>query len=218
MKRSIARCTALAATTLLATAAYAQEAPDAEASHADPAPAALDSAIHKSNSVNISPLGVVIGSYALNYEHMFDGGHGVLAEGLLSISGNDDASSLGYGGGVGYRWHWNGTQDSWFAGVNLSYLAGSGDATVETTTNGMTTKEKFDVSLTEFAATANIGRRWAFDFGLNITFRVGAGYASREVSTDSKDPLAQDAVALMDDLVNFIPVAVDGELSVGWVF
>lgn len=217
MTRSFTRCAALAATTLLASAAYAQE-PAPDAPDVEPAAEASDSALTKSNSVNLSPLGIAIGSYALNYEHMFDGGHGVLAEGLLSISSDDDASSTAYGGGVGYRWHWNGTQNSWFTGVNLSYLVGNGDATVERTSNGMTTREKFDVSLTEFAATANIGRRWAFDFGLNITFRVGAGYANRDVSTDSDDPLAQDAVQLMDDLLNFIPVALDGELSVGWVF
>lgn len=176
------------------------------------------SGIDKPNSVNLSPLGALAGSYALNYERLFNGGHGLLIEGVYSSTEDDDTSSSSQGATIGYRWHWNGTQDSWFTGANLGYQIGTGDAVVEATVNGQTTKEKFDVDVKAFTATINIGRRWAWDSGFNVTFRVGAGYGNYDVSTDSDDPLAQDAVQLVDDLLTLIPVAVDGELSIGWDF
>ncbi|HUH04452.1 MAG TPA: hypothetical protein VML75_20795, partial [Kofleriaceae bacterium] len=66
--------------------------------------------------------------------------------------------------------------------------------------------------------TGNIGKRWAWDSGLNVTLRVGAGYGNYGISTDSEDPDAQEAVALVDDLLTLIPIALDGELSVGYAF
>lgn len=202
---------AIFAVVALATTAHAQEG-DAPA---DEAPQTQEEAApEKANSVNLNPLGVVFGSYSLNYERLFGGTHGLLVEGLFSSSSNDTSSTVAYGGLVGYRWHWSGRQNSWFLGANVGYETGSGDGTV--TTNGV--EEKFDLSVSRLSATANIGKRWAWDFGLNITFRVGAGYGSYDVSTESDNPDVQDAVKTVDELLNFLPIAFDGELSLGWNF
>ena len=203
--------TLVLSTPLLAASALAQAPSEAPA---QPMPVVQQSALDKENSVNLSPLGILSGSYGLNYERLIGGYHGVLVEGNFSSSSGDDASSSSLGGTLGYRFHWRGNQDSGFVGLNLGYQTGSGEATI---TSGDTMK-KFDVETTVSSVTANIGRRWAWDSGLNITFRIGAGKGNYDVTTDSDDPDAQEAVKLVDDLLAFLPVAFDGELSLGYVF
>jgi hypothetical protein len=203
MYRTFSLC---AATLLISASAYAQDAKDT--GEVPP-----EAPVAKVNSVNASPLGMLVGSYSINYERMF-GPHGLLVEGSYASSSDGDTSSNSMGGVLGYRWHWNGTQNSWFTGVNLGFATGTGDAVV--TSGG--TSETFNVDTTAVTGTVNIGRRWAWDSGFNITFRIGAGYGNYDVTTDSDDPLAQDAVELVDDLLTILPVAFDGELSVGWVF
>lgn len=205
---------------LIAAAATLTAAAHAGAQEAEPDAPGVEAAkgVEKPNSVNVSPLGIAFGSYAVNYERLFDGGHGVLVEGQLSMSSGDDADSTSYGGVVGYRYHFNGTQDSWFAGVNLGYSAGTGDGVVEVTSNGSTTTRTFPVDFSLISATANVGHRWSWDFGLNVTLRFGAGYGAYSFSTDSEDDDAQLAVEAVDALLTAIPVAFDGELSVGFNF
>ena len=60
--------------------------------------------------------------------------------------------------------------------------------------------------------------RWVFGPGINITFRFGLGWAKYNITTDSTDPSAQEAVKLIDDLLTFFPIGIDGELSIGFCF
>lgn len=196
---------------LLASSAVAQVPSEASV---EPVADVEKSGTSKENSVNLSPLGVLSGSYGLNYERLFGGYHGLLVEGNFSRSSGDDASSSSLGGTLGYRFHWRGKQDSGFLGINLGYHTGSGEGSID---NGAEVKT-FDVDTTVSSITANIGRRWAWDSGLNITFRIGAGKGNYDVSTDSDDPDAQNVVEAVDDLLAFLPVAFDGELSVGYMF
>lgn len=198
--------------TLGASVAVAQ-APTATAPAAVPSIESA-SALNKKNSVNVSPLGLLVGSYGVNYERLLDGHHGLLVEGNFASSSSSNASNSSFGGTLGYRYHWSGGQDSGFVGLNLSYSSGSSEAVV-TTDDGMTS---FDLDTTATTITANVGRRWAWDSGLNVTLRFGLGKGDYDVSTDSEDPDAQEAVELVDDLLEFLPLAVDGELSVGYAF
>ncbi len=172
------------------------------------------SALHKENSLNISPLGVLSGSYGLTYERLLQGHHGIIVEGNYASASGSDASSSSAGATIGYRYHWRGNQDSGFVGLNLGYYDGSGTATVES--GGMSTTFDMDTKVTTL--TANIGRRWAWDSGLNVTFRIGLGQGNYDITTKSDDPDAQKAVELVDDLLTLFPVAFDGELSMGYIF
>jgi hypothetical protein len=191
-----------------------------EPAAADPAPAVaptqavpLLALAERQQSVNLSPLGVAFGSYALNYEYLAKDGHGLLAEASFG-TGKDSAGNTtsDFGAGVGYRYHFAGGQSSWFAGPLLSYSAGNGTGTVSVN-NGPT--KAFDVNYSSVAVTANIGRRWVFADLINVTFRIGGGKAFRTFSTTSSDPDAQLAVDLVQKIVDFLPIAFDGELSVG---
>jgi hypothetical protein len=180
----------------------------------DPAETIVAAPKPRDNSVNVSPLGIAIGAYTVNYERLFGGYHGLVVEGGLAFSSGDGAESTSYGGALGYRWHWSGEQDSGFLGFNVGYYRGAGSGSI--TTNGMT--ETFDVDTQSLFAVANIGKRWAWDNGFNITFRIGGGYARYDVSTSSTDPDAQGVVETVENLLEIFPIAIDGELSVGYTF
>jgi len=168
----------------------------------------------RENSINGSPLGLLSLNYALNYERLLDGMHGLLVEGVFSLSSNSTSKSSLYGGGVGYRWHWSGQQQSGFLGLMAGYSVGSGTSTV---TSGGTTST-FDLTIKAPWVVANIGKRWAWDSGFNVTFRIGAGWAGYKVSSNSTDPNVQMGVDALQDLLELIPIALDGELSVGYIF
>lgn len=191
---------------LMGATATATAQPDGEAS-------AAAAAEPRHHSVNVNPLGALFGAYNVNYEYL-GGSHGVVVEAAFEHAGGAGASATTYGAGAGWRWHWRGRQDSGFVGAMVRFAGGSAEATV--TSDGMA--ETFDLSVKELAVTVNVGKRWQFDSGLNITLRGGAGRAQRWFSTSSTDPDAQQAVADVEDLMEFIPIALDGEVSVGYTF
>lgn len=199
------RLTVLVLATMVGVAAPAMAGAAEPAAPAGPAASRLGP-----NSVNLNPLGVLFGSYSLNFEHLFNGYHGLLVEGSLSRSADDNSSSTTMGGGVGYRYHWSGSQDSGFVGAMAGYSGGS----AVTSVNG----QSFDLSVSAASFTLNIGRRFAWDSGFNLTLRFGVGRAMYDVTSTSTDKDVQEAIRLTDDLLNALPVALDGELSIGWVF
>jgi len=173
---------------------------------AQPAP---EKPAESANSINISPLGVLFGDYAVTYEHLFEGQHGLIVEGTALRSANDDASQRQFGGAVGYRWHWRARQNSGFLGVMVAQGLGNGEVEV----NGMT----HDMTVRSTTVTGNIGKRWMIG-PANITLRFGVGYG--HYTADAKDNTADAKMAekLMNDLLAFLPIGFDGELSVGFVF
>lgn len=196
-------------TLLVATGAFAQDAPPMA-----PAIPGNDAA----NSINLSPLGIAFGSYALNFEHRLNPHHGLIAEAAFGSSTDANASSTNFGAQLGWRMHFAGKQQGWFIGAMAGYLTGTGSGTVTSTVNGQTTSSTFDVNTSTIKFTGNVGKRWLFGPGINVTVRFGLGYGKTSVSTDSTDPLAKDAVELVDALVNLLPITLDGELSVGYCF
>ena len=162
------------------------------------------------NSINASPLGLVVGDYALTYEHLFGGSHGLIVEGIGSRSSDDTGSALQFGGGVGYRWHWRGRQNSGFLGVMAAQRFGAGSVTE----NGM----QHDMTIRSTSLTANIGKRWAVTDAVNVTFRIGGGWGHYTATAKEDTMEAKQAEKLMNDILTFIPIAIDGELSVGYAF
>ncbi len=189
---------------LVTTAAVVEAQPRVEAE--------VRRAEERSHSINANPMGVLFGAYNLNYEYLGTS-HGLVVEAAFEQSGGDDASVTTYGAGAGWRWHWRGRQNSGFLGAMVTFAGGTAEATV----NGEM-PERYDLSLTQLSVTFNIGKRWQFDNGLNVTTRIGGGRAKRWFSTSSTDPDAQEATERVEDVMDFIPIALDGELSLGYSF
>lgn len=165
-------------------------------------------------SVNLDPSGVIQGYYGGNVEWLH-GSHGLIAEASYFNKGDGDTSVSGASATVGYRWHWRGRQNSGFLGVNASFGVGTASTS---TTNDAGDKMMWDLSVRTISVTGNIGKRWQLANGLNITARIGAGWASRTASTSSDDPDAKEAADTVTDLLAFLPIAFDSELSLGYSF
>lgn len=168
----------------------------------------------KTNSINVSPLGALVGNYSLTFEHLFNGTHGVIVEGNTSFDSGSDASSYQVGGGVGYRWHWRGRQNSGFLGVMVAQSFGSGEVT--TTSNGQ--QMTYEMGVRSTTVTGNIGKRWMIGDAFNVTLRLGLGWGHHVATAKVNDQAAKDAEEKLNDLLAFLPIGFDGELSVGYVF
>jgi len=161
------------------------------------------------NSINASPLGVAFGNYALTYERLLGGQHGLVVEGIVTRSSGDDGDSTQFGGAAGYRWHWRGRQNSGFLGIMFAQGFGSGEVSV----NGMS----HDMTVRSTTITGNVGKRWLFG-PINVTVRAGLGYGHYTAKAKEDTQEAKDAEKLMNDILAFLPIAIDGELSVGYTF
>lgn len=176
----------------------------------EPVTAKPETKTEKQHSANVGYFGILSPIYGLNYEYLHGGTHGLVVEGTFETGSGDDSTYTYSSGSLGYRWHWRGKQNSGFLGVNGGYSMGSSDTKYEGST--------YNLSMSTISVTPNIGKRWAFDSGLNVTWRVGIGYASRSVTTDDDSDGAQEAVKLLEDVINFLPVGMESELSIGWAF
>jgi hypothetical protein len=188
-------------TLLLTGVAFAE--PETEVKSDDDAPQGV-------NSVNLNPIGFLFGAYSVNYERLIDGSHGFIGELSYSSSTSDNSSTSAFGFRAGYRWHWSQSQNSGFVGAMLAYENGTAEQTIE--------GSKYDVTLSAPSVSLNIGRRWAWTGGFNITLRFGVGRAFRTLSTSDKSEEAQEAITELNKLLDAIPVTLDSELSVGWIF
>jgi len=202
----------------LASSAFVFAARPAAAQEPTTAPAAMPSvttaAPEKTFSINVDPFGIWQGYYGGNVEWLH-GGNGIVLEGHYWKAGDDKFSTNGAGSYVGYRWHWRGQENSGFLGLMVGGGYGTG---VATTTNSSGQMMSYDMTVSTFEVTADIGKRWQMDNGMNITLRVGGGYASRSASTTVDDPDAQQAAKDVQDALAFLPIALDGELSLGYTF
>ncbi|HWM86455.1 MAG TPA: hypothetical protein VNO33_11470 [Kofleriaceae bacterium] len=188
-------------------------APAARADTGSPPTAAVEREPERANSINISPLGIVFGAYNLNYERLF-GAHGLLVEAGLARVSDDGDKATSVGGSLGYRWHWRGRQNSGFLGVSAGFYDGTGEGTLE---DG-DMERSYDVDVTSYYLVANVGKRWAWDNGFNFTLRVGGGYGHYDITPRSDGPEAQEAAEELKDVLTEIPIAIDGELSLGYTF
>lgn len=203
MTRSI-----LFASILLATATLARTAA------ADPTTTISAAAPERTVSINVDPFGLVQGYYGGNVEWLH-GAHGLVVDADYWHAGDDTFSTAGGGGHVGYRWHWRGRQNSGFLGLMVGGGYGTGQVT---TTNAQNQQMSYDLTVNTLEVTADIGKRWQMDNGINITLRLGGGYASRTATTTSADPDAQSAAKNVESLLALLPIALDGELSLGYSF
>jgi hypothetical protein len=208
----------LASSALLTTAGIAT----AEPADSGGAPATTRHDARR-NAVNLSVLGMLGGGFNLTYERMVGDGDGVVLEvGSTSWRGGSSESIDGRivreseidarhaTLGIGYRRHWRGGQHGGFAGVMLHQNVGSADVRV---TDGR--DEAADqVAYRSTTLTAHVGKRWMLTDAINLTIRVGAGIADRDVIDTGADPMA---VARLADAID-LPLAVDGELSLGYTF
>jgi hypothetical protein len=120
-----------------------------------------------------------------------------------------DDPSTRFGFGVGYRHFFKKTQDSAFWGVHAKYQFAKNVLMNDQLSN----VEQVD----QYTLTANIGRRWCWDTGFNLTIRFGLGYA-KTIFHAKRDVKASEDAFRLNQFASDFPIGVDGELSLGFVF
>ena len=224
MKTSTLASFALAST-LLASAGLAAAQPAMTAADAGAIASSAPAPETRVHSINVSPLALLGGGFNLNYEYLTGGGHhGFLVEvgssswtweRQTTVNGQmvrDEHMDGRHGTiGVGYRYHLRGRQAGGFLGIMLHESRGEAD--VRAMEDGVSSQDDA-IGYTSSTLTVHAGKRWMLTRGLNLTARIGVGSAERKVDDEDADKMA--AAELQDTLD--IPLAVDGELSLGWTF
>lgn len=165
----------------------------------------------RSNAINLSVLGFVIGNIRLNYERMLSEKHGVFAEALVAPDFLNGCDFVGYGAAMGYRYHWRGAGTSGFVGGTVGFMRGSG--TRATLKFGETDPVDFTGSIWTIGIGPHVGKRWLFEpSGVNLTVRFGGGFAYNMANPSPGTP------AQATHNVEHSYVLLDGELSVGYSF
>lgn len=185
---------------------------------AAPAPPKRPPLLLSVHSVNASPQGAVYGDYLVNYQWMFSPGHALIGELLVTWSGEESELSRGAGAQVGYRYLSNGTQNSWLFGVMAGYDVGTTtvNMTSTSTAEGSITR-RFTLPYSRWRVTGNVGRRWVFGPGINATVRLGVGPGNRTFARGGSAEADHEA-AVIENIVNLLPISLDSEVSVGWLF
>ena len=173
------------------------------------------------HAINTSPLGPILGLYALNYELLIGQKHGLFLEGIyIDYRGAIfKPSNPGVGGRLNaqYRWHMSGAMESFFVGIFARYYNFTYATTEKVVTNGNNAIVGFDMNITSYGVGLNIGWRWIGSHGENFAVRIGYGPSSASASaTRSEQSILQRVADLKNGEVLY--GGIDAEVSVGYAF
>jgi len=197
----------LAAFTMAGEAAVAQRAP--MVTPEEP----IAPASEFKHALNMCPIALVFGIVSVNYEYLHNNIHGLVARiDYEAVPGTySDAAIDASGKGVilNYRHHVSGGMNSIYLGVYARYRVYRG-----TGVSGVT---PFDATVSERTLGLNIGKRWSWNSGFNITFGLGYGLSNVSESAEPTDAAIAAAVSAFQDEYNFFNPSY-GELSIGYAF
>lgn len=148
-----------------------------------------------------------VGDYAVGAEHVFGPHHGLLLEGTLIHVHGDPTHSTTKGLQLGYRYHW----DRAFVGLVAGYEVGRSKYFP-----GEHPGPYDAYGLRHLSLIPHIGYRFEPGEHLRVTVRFGAGYGSWQITPEEEGDAAQ--MALIQDRLQFTPIKLDSELSLGWRF
>ena len=167
----------------------------------------------RKQSINICPIAPIFGIFSANYERMIAPHHGLMIRGgyesikqdysAANLDMNDKADILNY------RYHTNGTLDSFFLGAFTRYRKFDGDGNLNGTA--------FNVGINEVTLGLNAGRKWIWGNGFNFTFQAGYGHMmdSQEISESGAG--YENAVQEFKDGYDLYG-GFFGEVSIGFAF
>jgi hypothetical protein len=160
--------------------------------------------IAAANTLNISPISLVLGSINGNYEHLFAGRHGIFVEGGYGID-----NKKGYGGG--YRFHYRKETKN---NIISSYL-GFFIKWQYASTNFEDDDESYDLEFRILTAGFNWGTRYDLWGPLNFAWRIGYGIPFK--TEFNWAPQKHDKYKTIEALVKIF-TGIDSEVSIGIAF
>ena len=165
------------------------------------------------HSVNMCPGGIVFGIYSMNYEYLLSPSHGLVGrleyEAIPKTYTDADIDANGVAFTLNYRWHLSGEMESLFLGAYSRYRHYQGKGTLEST--------KFDFDIPDVTLGLNIGKRWVWIGGLNITFALGYGFSIDDRNTLPTSIAIESSIDTFQDEYDFFNPFL-GEISIGYTF
>jgi hypothetical protein len=169
--------------------------------------------IHANQALNMCPLAVAFGIYAVNYEYLINQTHGIVGridyESISDSYSGDPIEASGLSFTLNYRWHLSGAMESLFLGSFVRYRMYDGDGTSGTT--------KFDFNMDEVTFGLNAGKRWVWNNGFNITFSLGYGIAKLDKEKNPNSASVKSTINKFEEDYDFIGPFL-GEFSIGYAF
>jgi hypothetical protein len=198
---------------------YAQEEADDSGS-----PSGEKAAPARINAIQTNPLSLYAGSLGFNYEHLFLPNSGLLIEADVGSS----SAYKGFGLGIHYRRHYKSRDNQkgldspfWGPFINFASYTSKAEITTSTSTNygpAVSSTSTVPFSVTYAVIGANWGRRWIWDSGINLVFRIGYGFPIAKINfKDSQNVMNSDSERTFASVMKLI-YGIDGELSIGYAF
>lgn len=168
---------------------------------------------HFKNAINTCPGAVAFGIFSLNYEHLFHPNHGLVGrfdyESIPKTYSDAKIESSGVAFILNYRWHLSGEMKSAFLGAYARHRIYSGSGTIEAT--------EFDFTLPETTFGLNVGKRWAWKSGFNLTLAFGYGFSFENRDATPTNGAIEASLDQFEKAYDFIDPFL-GELSIGYAF
>jgi hypothetical protein len=166
-----------------------------------------------SNSFNFCPFSAFFGLYSGNYEHLINQTHGIVLrfdyESISDKYQDNPVELSGYGFILNYRYHLAKAMESIFIGSYIRYRIYDGTGTADDT--------NFDFKINEWSYGLNVGKRWVWDNGLNVTFALGYGFSNSTRETTPTNESIESTISAFEDEYTFFGPFL-GELSIGYAF
>lgn len=165
------------------------------------------------HAINSCPGAVAFGIFSLNYEHLFHPNHGLVGrfdyEAIPKTYTDARIESNGVAFILNYRWHISGELKSVFLGAYARYRIYSGSGTIEATA--------FDFTLPETTFGLNVGKRWVWKSGFNLTLAFGYGFSFENRDATPTNEAIESSLDQFEKAYDFIDPFL-GEFSIGYAF
>jgi len=165
------------------------------------------------NAINICPGGLALGIVSVNYERLITQKHGLVFrvdyEAIPKTYSEANINPYGMAFILNYRYHLKGGMNSCFVGIYSRYREYRGTGNLNDT--------EFNFKKTDLTLGLNVGRRWTWKSGFNVTAAFGYGFSieTQKVQTDSQE--IQQAIDVFEDEYDFVSPFY-GEISIGYAF
>jgi len=165
------------------------------------------------HTINMCPLGTVLGIFSVNYEYLIKPHHGLVFradyEAIPKTYGSAGIDANGFAFVLNYRYHAQGKMESCFVGTFARFRQYQGKGKLE--------NQDFDFTIPDITLGLNVGRRWVWSSGFNIAFNLGYGYMIDRRKVDNGTEAIYNAIDEFQDGYDFISGFL-GELSIGYSF
>lgn len=165
------------------------------------------------NTINMCPGGLAFGIVSVNYEHLFNKHHSLMArvdyEAVPKSYSDANIEVDGKAFVLNYRYHIGGGLNSYYVGAYSRYRRYDG--------SGKLKSGSFDFTKPDVTFGLNVGKRWIWKSGFTMNLAFGYGIAIDKRKVNNRSVEADTAIDVFEKEYDFINPFL-GEFSIGYAF